>query len=66
MDDGILIHKTHTFYRDASILVLERVAKSRVSNSSGTEKSDSGRVGWEFQKVGLGYPKSQVFLSGIG
>ena len=25
--------------------MLERVAKSRVSNSSGTEKSDSGRVG---------------------
>ena len=26
-------------------LVVERVAKSRVSNSSGSKKSDSGRVG---------------------
>ena len=37
------------------------VAKSRVSNRSDSKKSDSGRVGREFQKVGFGYPKSRVF-----
>ena len=36
------------------ILVLERVAKSRVSNRSDSKKSDSGRVAWEFQKVSSG------------
>ena len=43
------------------ILVVERVAKSRVSNSSDSKKS-----GWEeFQKVGFGYPKSQVFCRAL-
>ena len=36
------------------------VAKSRVSNSSDSKKSDSGQVGLEFQKVRFGYPKSRV------
>ena len=42
-------------------VVVERVAKSWVSNRSDSKKSDSGQLGWEFQKVGFGYPKSQVF-----
>ena len=43
---------------NVAIIVVERVAKSRVSNS---KKSDSGRVVWGFQKVGFGYPKCRVF-----
>ena len=47
------------------VLVVERVAKSRVSNSSGSKKSDSGRVGYSkiVKKVGFGYQKSRVIHS---
>ena len=49
------------FRGKCSNLVVERVAKSRVSNSSDSKKSDSGWVGLEFQKVGFRYTKSRVF-----
>ena len=38
------------------------VAKSRVSNSSDSKKSDSGRVGWEFKKSDSGTQKVGYFV----